>query len=117
MLVTATHNYKKVENKLKRHYKRQEGDMLTYLKKTNPKQFYKLFSKKKSRVTNNLTNDDFLLHFKNLMYDENEQTAFSFDEFDNDTIFEELDCEITENEILKVVSNLKAKKVAAKMVS
>ena len=110
VLVTAKHNYKKVENKLKRHYKRQEGDMLTYLKKANPKQFYKLFSKKKSRVTNNLTNDDFLLHFKNLMYDENEQTAFSFDEFDNDTIFEELDCEITENEILKAVSNLKANK-------
>ena len=110
VLVTAKHNYKKVENKLKRHCKRQEGDMLTYLKKANPNQFYKLFSKKKSRVTNNLTNDDFLLHFKNLMYDENEQTAFSFDEFDNDTIFEELDCEITENEILKAVSNLKANK-------
>ena len=110
LLVAAKHTYKKVENKLKRKYKRQEGDMLNYLKNSNPKQFYKLFSKKKSRITNNLTNNDFMTHFKNLMFDENGDTDFNFNEVNNESVFEELDCEITEDEILKAISNLKSNK-------
>ena len=84
--------------------------MLYYLKNSNPKQFYKLFSKKKSRITNNLTNDDFMTHFKNLMFDENGDTDFTFNEVNNESVFEELDCEITEDEILKAISNLRSNK-------
>jgi hypothetical protein len=59
--------YKNYETKLKRKYKRHEGDMLDYLKKRNPNHFYSLFSKKKRRnVQNNLTNTDFYMHYRGI---------------------------------------------------
>ena len=50
LLVEAKQKYKKVENRSKRQYKRQEGDMLEYLRKNNPKYFYNIFCRKKIQV-------------------------------------------------------------------
>ena len=79
--------YKKLARKLKRQYQRQQGNTLEYLRKHNPKQFYKHFSKKKSLEGDPAEDTDTL-------------TA----------VFEELDAPITFLEIEKAIGRLKTGK-------
>ena len=65
--------YKKFEKKnilfinKKVKYKRKEGTMIESVKKSNPKQFYKYFSKRTSNCnTNNIPFDAFLYAFKKI---------------------------------------------------
>ena len=50
-----------------RQYKRQEGNMLDFLRKYNPKHYYKLFKKNSKNSFSTLSNVDFFIHFKSLV--------------------------------------------------
>ena len=50
------------------------------------------------------------MHFKKVMFDENGDTDFTFDEVTSESVYEELDNEITVEEILKAICNLKSNK-------
>ena len=106
--------YKKFEKTLKVKYKRQEGNMIESLKKSNPKQFYKYFSKRKSNSnTNNIPFDDFYMHFKNLSENSalHEDDSFESDLLDvEQPIFEELDYDISIDEIRECIRYLKRNK-------
>ena len=98
-------------------YLYQEGNLLHYLKKHNPKQFFKRFKNKRKQVNTSLTINDFFNHFKNLTntdHVEHANITQMIDEFDdilvnphNESVFEELDKIITPVEIEHVISNLK----------
>ena len=108
-LINAKKKYKNYESKIKRKYKQHEGDMLDYLKKQNPKHFYGLFSKQKRRhIQSNLTNNDFYMHFKGLIQDD---VSDATDEVINDeSVYDELDREITYHEIKTAIRKLKLNK-------
>ena len=44
----AKQRYKYLENKLNRQYKNQQGNMLSKLRKSNPKRLYRKFKKRKT---------------------------------------------------------------------
>ena len=48
-LIRKKKEYKKLELRLKRQYKRHEGDMIDFLRKQNPKEFHKYCSKRKTQ--------------------------------------------------------------------
>lgn len=67
-LLVAKKKYQKYRKKSKYKYKQYEGDMFDFLRKHNPKHFYSLFSKGKSKSGKcSLTNDDFQAYFKRLI--------------------------------------------------
>ena len=73
-LANAKTVYKTYEAKMKRHYFRQEGNMLDNMKRDNPKQFYKIFWKKRTTCKTNLNVNDFFHYFSNLMSGEHNET-------------------------------------------
>jgi hypothetical protein len=87
-----------MENNLISRYKNQRGDMLSSMRRTNPKYFYKKFRKRKKTDKSNISLDDFVHHFKKLVSKDN-----IIDGPDNDenceVIFEELDQSFTDQEI------------------
>ena len=109
LLVEAKQKYKKVENRLKRQYKRQEGDMLEYLRKNNPKYFYNIFCRKKIQVNKtDLNIDDFVRHFRNLMESADTMSPNDGHDFDDhiyESTFDELDEEISREEITRQLKN------------
>ena len=111
-LLHAKKKYKQYENKLKRNYKQHEGDMLDYLRKHNPKHFFSLFGKGKGKsMKSSLTNDDFYAHFKGLIErDEGDPTDNYYDITNTEPVYEELDKDITCEEISKAIHKLKCNK-------
>ena len=107
-------------------YNNQEKIALSKLSRSAPKSFWKKVNKfrKKNRYTNSdLTVEDFVQHFKNLSsdvtnganIDGNDETGNGNDEANNtgrggDTYIEELDKQITADEVDKVLSSLKRNK-------
>ena len=79
--------------------------MLTYLRKHNPKEFFKL---KSNHVNCNLTLDDFSTHFKNL----SSATANNFydDCLMTEAVYDELDFDISMEEIRTAIRKLKTDK-------
>ena len=107
--------YKKTARQLKRNYDRHQGNNIEYLRKHNPKQFYKHFSKRKKKsIDTNITSDQFLHYFKQLADADNDSIDSSdvFDDVQN-TVYEELDVTITEEEISKAIGRLKSNKSSA----
>ncbi|CAG2202826.1 unnamed protein product [Mytilus edulis] len=102
--------YKLKERYLKRQYMKQEGDMLSVIRKTNPKLCYAKFKPKKKTLKSNLKLDDFYEHFKNLGLEMNLDTDNASTEESNCCVFDELDAEITINEVVKVINLLKRSK-------
>ena len=101
---------------MKRQYKKQQGNMLNYLRKYNPKKFYKHFQKRKQNRRSELSNDDFFNHFSNLASNE-PNTNDEVDSFlsTNDvhaggTVCNDLDRDITEMEISDAIDGLKNNK-------
>ena len=45
--------------------------MLSSMRRTNPKYFYKKFRKRKKTIKSNISLDDFVHHFKNLLSKDN----------------------------------------------
>jgi exonuclease III len=110
-LAAAKRVYKREEQRLKRIYQRHEGNMLSLMKRTNPRQFYKLFNKRNKRMPNNLSTTDFYDFFKQLMQGENTSSNASGDEQQASTArFDELDKDFDANEILNEISRLKRDK-------
>ncbi|VDH98937.1 Hypothetical predicted protein [Mytilus galloprovincialis] len=100
--------YKCCETRLKRHYKNQRGNMLSSLRKKNPKRFYKNFKKRKKRIKNNISLDQFEEHFKKLMSKPPEVNVGTSDT--PETVFEELDLPFTEKELDSCIKKLKRDK-------
>lgn len=98
--------------KSKYKYKRYEGDMFDFLRKHNPKHFYSLFSKGKSKSGKcSLTNDDFQAYFKRLIEGNSvDHTESTCDFVNYNAVYEELDKEITYDEISKAIKKLKCNK-------
>ena len=67
----ARQRYKYLENKLKRQYTNQQGSMLSKLRKSNPKRFYRKFKKRKKPVIHDISLEKFEEHLKNLTSKDN----------------------------------------------
>lgn len=67
ILNLAKQRFKRSENSLKRRYKKQRGNMLSSMRKKNPKYFYRKFRKRKKAIQSNIKLNDFVTHFKNLV--------------------------------------------------
>ena len=65
-LVTSKREYKTYERRIKRDYLRYQGDQLEYLKKKNPKEFYRIFRKRKGNIHHGPNISEFYNHFKEL---------------------------------------------------
>ena len=105
ILNLAKQKYKCMEKRLKSRYKHQRGNMLNSLKKTNPKCFYRKFRKRRKTVKHNISLNDFMNHFKNLV---NRDDIATFDNNGySEVIFEELDRPFTEREIDICIKKLK----------
>ena len=109
----AKNDYKTTERKLKRIYRKEEGNMLEGLKRINPKLFYRMFANKR-RVTPKASVKDFFEHFKKVASELNgnidsaDITVNSDD--DHIPVYDELDRIITNEEILCAIKNLKKSK-------
>ena len=116
-LVSSKNAYKHLERRLKRQYTSQQGNKLNYLRKHNPKSFYKQFEKRKHNVKSELSNDDFYNHFLNLALNEPtsnkeiDNVLTNYDTIDtDDSVSSLLDNDITEREISNAIHKLKKNK-------
>ena len=100
--------YKVLSAKLKRQYKRIDGNMLDYLRKYNPRAFYSRFHKRHKKRPN-ADPSIFFEHFKELVAHAPTPSADQSTTFEQ-TAFDELDCEICEKEILDSIHALKRDK-------
>ena len=90
--------------------------MMEFLRKENPKQFYKHFRKRKSKaVKGNITSDQFLKHFHKVSTSPMQTNVNIDSDFDSiqSSAYEELDAEITFEEINNAIKNLNANKCCA----
>ncbi|KAK3094374.1 hypothetical protein FSP39_000921 [Pinctada imbricata] len=112
ILQQTKNDYKTMERKLKRKYLFDQGNMLDTIRKQNPKEFYARFSKKKhSKIDIDIKT--FFEHFKSVCGNDPERDESSESDFlldDDNIVFEELNVEITEDEILKCIKSLKRNK-------
>ncbi|XP_063420573.1 uncharacterized protein LOC134705786 [Mytilus trossulus] len=110
-LIRAKKDYKTLERRLKREYMRTEGNMLDIMRLTNPKLFYKKF-KRKASPKHAVPLKLFHEHFKSLCSSDTDAVLddSQFNNTDGECVYEELDREITENDILKAIRNLKRDK-------
>ncbi|VDI05178.1 Hypothetical predicted protein [Mytilus galloprovincialis] len=110
-LIRAKKDYKTLERRLKREYMRTEGNMLDIMRLTNPKLFYKKF-KRKASPKHAVPLKLFHEHFKSLCSSDTDAVLddSQFHDTDGECVYEELDREITENDILKAIRNLKRDK-------
>ena len=104
--------YKKLIQKRKREYGRHEGNNINFMRKHNPKMFYKLFAKRKSKGSNsNISMTEFMEHFKKL----NESHgildgSYQENDIDSNAIYEELDEGIELSEVMKAIKKLNCNK-------
>jgi exonuclease III len=109
ILMQKKKRYKSTHNTRKQSYMRTEGNMLSQLKRNNPRQFYAKFAKKTSKCSVPL--QKLFEHFKDLAsenqqdIDVNNSVGDSNDT--NDTVFEELDKQIDADEICRAIHGLK----------
>ena len=79
--------------------------MLSSMRRTNPKYFYKKFRKRKKTVKSNISLDDFVHHFKKLVSKDNIIEGPDNDE-NYEVIFDELDQPFTDQEIEMCVKKI-----------
>lgn len=78
------------------------------MRRSNPKQFYKMFRKKRNTARSNLTAHDFFEYFSKLM--SGEQTGEQQNSEKPNSIFHELDTSFSSDEISEQIHNLKKDK-------
>ena len=111
-LMNAKAVYKKLIQKRKREYGRYEGNNINFMRKHNPKMFYKLFAKRKSKGSNsNISMTEFLEHFKKL----NESHgvldgSVQENDIDSNAAYEELDESIELSEVMEAIKKLNCNK-------
>lgn len=104
--------YKKLIHKRKREYERYEGNNINFICKHNPKLFFKLFTKRKSKGSNyNISMTEFMDHFKKLnephgVLDDNDQEY----NINANAIYEELDRYIELSEVINAIHKLNCNK-------
>lgn len=107
ILANEKRNFKLYAQRTKRNFQSIEGNMLSQMKTSNPKQFYKLFRKRKQTpVKCKLKSADFKAYFESMMAESEENV----DANSTDAVYDELDMPYTENEILAQVKKLKQNK-------
>lgn len=112
-LADAKKAYKRVNIRQKRIFLRTEGNMITHMKRENPKLFYKMFKKRKRHDNSSLTADDFKSFFEQLMKSNTEKPENDPDVDSDEYTFEELDCDIQIDEVLHEIKKLKTTKPLA----
>ena len=90
-------------------HRRTEANRIRNLKTTNPKEYWKILNGNKSKTDVKVSLDDLMEHFKNLNKDNNEPDNTLGNSINSD-INVLPDKEITNEEILTVVKNLKNNK-------
>lgn len=80
-----------------------------HLRTSNPKLFYSKFARRKSSK-NNVSIETFFDHFKELTSCNEHPTNVTEDNTRHDCVFDELDKDITESEIVKAIFLLKCEK-------
>ena len=110
--------YKKVVSKKKQQYKYNKIKEIENMRHKKPKDFWKLFSKRKTNANSSINIKDFYDYFSTLSEDlgnvqdgvsENFCNNYDFNETDN-VDFEELDAPFSMNELYFVIRNLKRDK-------
>lgn len=96
-----------MENRLKRRYKNGQGNMFSAMRRSNPKRFYRKFKKRRKAISNCISIEQFVDHFKSLMSG-NDNNGVQDDNFEN--VFEDLDKPFSEKEIENCVNKLKRNK-------
>jgi hypothetical protein len=84
--------------------KNQQGNMLSNLRKSNPKRFYRKFKKRKQPVIHDISLEKFEEHFKNLTSKDN---IGDINHDTTETVFGELDRPFDENELNLCITKLK----------
>ena len=87
-------------------HRRTEANRIRNLKTTDPKEYWKILNGNKSKADVKVSLDDLMEHFKNLNKDNNEPDNTLGNSINSD-INVLLDKEITKEEILTVLKNLK----------
>ena len=100
---------KAYEANLKRQYRRQEGDMLQTLKRTNPKRFFELFRKQNTKIQTCQLMISIGI-FSDLMSNMQQIEAVDLNIEYSDSVCEELDQEFCLKEIHDQIHNLKINK-------
>ena len=109
-------NYKKIIRKKKYIFKIKKLQDIENLKRSKPKEFWKHFKKKNTKVENSLPIEDFFDYFSNLEDDiftcrNDECEHFCQNQnFNNSSINDEFDRPISSEEILQAVKRLKTNK-------
>ena len=108
--------YKKLTKKKKRNFQYHKIREIKKLRHAKPKDFWRLFKKKKVNDSN-ISLDVFFDYFSKMQQelshvqnDESEDFCSNYDFDSSDCNFSELDCPITAQEIREVVQNLKRNK-------
>ena len=100
----ARTKYNRARKKAKQKFKLKEGQRLENIAKTKPKQFWKSIKKcynKSKNSKNNVKLDDLYDHFNSLLGQEPENDPADVEIQNNQN--DELDCQITEEEVRKAV--------------
>ena len=103
--------YKKVLNKHLRKFKSSKVKKLRSLKTKNPKEYWKILNPQNKGTTDNCNLHDFFKYFKNFNFQDSEShNEQSFEQ--TETINQEINGKITEDEIVNAVKNLKNNKAS-----
>ena len=105
-LVESKRDYKRYERQVRRKYLRSEGDRLSVLRKSNPRQFYKAFKKDSRSPPTDLVLNDFFEHFKFVCNNDVYNTVADTDRSVS-CIFDELDAPISCDEVSKILKKAK----------
>ena len=111
--VRARSRLNKAKRRAKAIYQFEQGQRISKLAKENPKQFWKSVKKQNTSRTptsESLNTDDFYEYFSEMHKPPNNEYAPDTNNDDNINIINDLDLEITPEEILNVIKNLKAQK-------
>ena len=98
-----------MENKLKRQYMNRHGNMISNLRKSYPRKFFRKFKKKNCCAINHISLEQFEEHFKKLVNNDNKITT-QVEENQTESVFKELDIPFTGSEVEKGFCGLKRNK-------
>ena len=112
LLVEAKRKYKVFVARQRRKYLRHEGNHLEYIRKCNPKLFYKKFCKPKCKQNTDLGIDDFYTHFRDLAGNsETDDDTGPDNVTENPTsTYPQLDVEVDKEEIVEAIKSSKCNK-------
>ena len=98
---------------MRREFLRYQGDKMDYLKKKNPKAFYRLFRKNKRNPISGPSLSDFYDHFKTISSAEEEKQSMTenvYSPSNDSSIYPELNEPITAAEVTRIIKRLKKEK-------